>query len=106
MTRLGKGLEALLGSDGMNIGSEEFILLPIDTVMPNPYQPRRHFDEIALQELALSIQDKGILQPLVVRRVQDQFQLVAGERRLRAAKLAQFKETKRGKKKKKKKKHK
>lgn len=62
--------------------------LPVDAIGSNPYQPRQRFDEEALQELAASIQRSGLLQPLLVRPHDGAFQLVAGERRLRAARLA------------------
>lgn len=62
------------------------IQVETDKIEPNPYQPRREFDDI--EELAQSIRQNGILQPLTVRRVDDGYQLIAGERRLRAAKLA------------------
>lgn len=61
------------------------IQVEVSKIEPNPYQPRREFDDI--EALAQSIQQNGILQPLTVRRVEDRFQLVAGERRLRAAKM-------------------
>jgi ParB family chromosome partitioning protein len=60
----------------------------IERIAPNPLQPREIFDEAAIDELAASIRDKGLLQPLVVRRVGAGYQLIAGERRLRAAKRA------------------
>lgn len=64
-------------------------LLKIDEIQINPYQPRREFDELALQELAQSIQSNGIIQPLVVRKMPNgSYQLIAGERRLRAARRA------------------
>ena len=62
--------------------------LPVADIRPNPAQPRRFFDEAALRELASSIRRHGILQPLTVRRRGDSWELVAGERRLRAARLA------------------
>lgn len=62
--------------------------LPIDSIHPNPLQPRSVFEPAALHELAQSIRENGIIQPLVVRRAGDAYQLVAGERRLRAAKIA------------------
>lgn len=64
------------------------VFLPVGAVEPNPGQPRYEFPQAALEELAESIRQHGILQPLTVRRVEGSFQLVAGERRLRAAKLA------------------
>jgi len=63
-------------------------LVPVRDVRPNPDQPRKHFDEEKLAELATSIKTHGLLQPIVVRRVDDGFELLAGERRLRAAQLA------------------
>ena len=64
------------------------LYLPVDAILPNPEQPRRHFDPRDLEELAASIRELGILQPLSVRRREGQWELIAGERRLRAAKLA------------------
>ena len=66
----------------------EIIYLPIGRILPNPNQPRRTFDQEALEELSASIHHHGILQPLTVRRTNGTWELVAGERRLRAAKLA------------------
>ena len=66
--------------------------LPINQIRPNPQQPRRHFDVAALEELAESIRTYGILQPLTVRRVSGCYELVAGERRWRAARIAQLRE--------------
>jgi ParB family chromosome partitioning protein len=62
--------------------------LPISQIQPNPHQPRRSFAEASLAELAASIKSTGLIQPIVVRRVGQQYELIAGERRLRAAKLA------------------
>ncbi|NLM37746.1 MAG: ParB/RepB/Spo0J family partition protein [Firmicutes bacterium] len=62
--------------------------IPAENIEPNPYQPRRHFDPESLQELAASIKEHGVLQPLLVRKKGDGYQLIAGERRLRAAKQA------------------
>jgi len=67
---------------------EEVTQLPIDLIEPNPLQPRRVFHQERIGELAQSIRDNGIIQPLVVRRHAERYQLVAGERRWRAAKLA------------------
>lgn len=63
-------------------------MVPLEQIRPNPHQPRRRFDEAALDELAASIREKGILQPLLVRRAGEQYQLIAGERRWQAAKRA------------------
>ncbi len=71
------------------MGEEKRVLrLRVETIRPNPRQPRRLFDEGALRELAASIRRHGVVQPLVVRRRPDGWELVAGERRLRAARLA------------------
>ena len=64
------------------------LFLPLDAIHTNPNQPRRTFDQPALEELAASIRELGVLQPLTVRRREGQWELVAGERRLRAARLA------------------
>jgi ParB family chromosome partitioning protein len=63
-------------------------LVPVTSLVANPAQPRKHFDEEKLEELAASIKARGLLQPIVVRRQGDGFQIIAGERRFRAAKLA------------------
>src|SRR5438045_9625458 len=83
---LGKGLEALLTAPTPAAPSE--LTVAIHEIVPNPEQPRRHFDDEALGQLADSIRRHGLLQPLVVRRVAGHYELIAGERRLRAAKLA------------------
>jgi ParB family chromosome partitioning protein len=62
--------------------------IPIDQITPNPHQPRREFSEVKLAELAESIRTHGLIQPIVVKRVGEGYQLIAGERRLRAARLA------------------
>lgn len=95
--RLGKGLGALLrpedlGEEGNPDG--DYILCDITSIKPNPYQPRQDMNDEALAELSASIQEKGILQPLVVTRDdeagygEDGYILIAGERRLRASKMA------------------
>jgi len=66
----------------------ELIEAPVESIRPNPHQPRRTFDDVALAELAASIQADGVMQPVVVRRVEGGYELVAGERRLRASKRA------------------
>mgnify|MGYP005839081601 CR=1 FL=1 len=85
---LGRGLSALIpaGEEPMKV-----VDVAIDEVFPNPRQPRRRFDEAALAELADSIKEHGLLQPVIVRRVGAGYELVAGERRLRAAKEAGLK---------------
>ncbi len=84
--RLGKGLGALLGNEG-NVAEDEHILqIAVDVIKPNPYQPRKIFDQQAIEELAVSIQEHGIIQPIVVKKAVRGYILIAGERRLRAAK--------------------
>ena len=68
------------------------LLIPIDIIGPNPHQPRKTIKESAIAELALSLKSSGIIQPIIVRRVEDRFELIAGERRWLAAKLAGFTE--------------
>jgi len=68
--------------------SGKVMFLPVEAISPNPEQPRRHFDPEQLEELAASIREMGLLQPLTVRRREGNWELVAGERRLRASKLA------------------
>ena len=85
---LGRGLGALLSSDStIDLGAEPSEV-DLDSIVPGPMQPRTHFDEAALESLAESIRSHGIVQPLLVRRKGDRYELVAGERRWRAAKLA------------------
>jgi len=89
---LGRGLSALLKdtsvSDTFNdavVGS--IIEISLETIQVNPYQPRTYFDEESLRELASSIKELGVIQPITVRKIGDSFQLVSGERRFRASKL-------------------
>jgi ParB family chromosome partitioning protein len=90
MTRkaLGRGLGALLSVDSEPPGDPN--LIQLELINPNPMQPRTHFDEVKLAELAESISANGLVQPLVVRRRGSQYELIAGERRWRAAKLAEL----------------
>jgi ParB family chromosome partitioning protein len=85
--RLGRGLEALLGPTSREQAerSGDLVELAITSIRPNPYQPRYEIDESALDELAASIQASGLLQPIVVRANHGSYQLIAGERRWRAA---------------------
>ena len=69
-------------------GKRQVLELPIDSIYPNPHQPRQQFDPAALEELSRSIAEAGVLQPLSVRRTPAGWELIAGERRLRAARLA------------------
>ena len=90
---LGKGLGALLGADMMETESSGSLYLPISQVESCSGQPRKHFDEESLQELADSITEHGIIQPLTVRKLASgYYQIIAGERRWRAARLAGLQE--------------
>ena len=86
----GRGLDALIDtSDVKTQGSSNLNEIPIDQIEPNPDQPRREFDPTALQELASSIQNMGIIAPITLRQVApDHYQIIAGERRWRASQMA------------------
>ena len=91
MTGLGKGLDALFGPTPVEEQQQENDVLKnlkINEVEPNRNQPRKRFDEEALEELASSIQEYGLIQPIVVTKQDDYYQIIAGERRWRASKLA------------------
>ena len=86
---LGKGLGALLGDVALRTDTSDSLYLPISQIEPYANQPRHHFDEDALQDLADSIREHGIIQPLTVRRLSSgYYQIIAGERRWRAARIA------------------
>jgi len=86
---LGRGLDALIPPPKTPLTSGRTIMnLPPEAIHPNPHQPRKVFDEAKLQELSQSIKEHGVVQPIVVRRVGDKYELVAGERRWRASRLA------------------
>jgi ParB family chromosome partitioning protein len=85
---LGRGLSALLGEEIVKNSGEELLELDLDLIEPNSEQPRSRFTESNLEELAQSIRANGIVQPIVVRRKGTHYQIVAGERRWRAAQLA------------------
>ncbi|MDZ4094753.1 MAG: ParB/RepB/Spo0J family partition protein [Paracoccaceae bacterium] len=100
---LGRGLSALMSDINVNAPSEATaadrprrgdLLVPVEKLFPNPQQPRRDFSAEALEDLAASIRQKGVLQPLIVRQKPetDTYEIVAGERRWRAAQLAQLHE--------------
>ncbi|MDH3346943.1 MAG: ParB/RepB/Spo0J family partition protein [Desulfobulbaceae bacterium] len=86
---LGRGVDALLSADFDNDPNEQFLLLDIDKINPNPNQPRKYFDEEKLNALADSIKERGVIQPLLVTKSKgNRYNLIAGERRLRAARIA------------------
>ncbi|RAN75687.1 chromosome partitioning protein ParB [Bacillus sp. SRB_336] len=95
---MGRGLDALLGGDGDAAPSVlaqegELRILPIQQIQPGKYQPRRHWNDEALDELAASIKAQGLIQPVVVRELgKNSYELIAGERRWRAAQRAQLAE--------------
>lgn len=91
--RLGKGLEALIQPYSAEKIPEHHGVdkISIRSIKPNPHQPRQKFDETSLEELTASIKEKGILTPITVQKVGNQFILIAGERRLRASKKAGLK---------------
>ena len=99
---LGKGLEQLFSSEQVDFESfehdiiestpkKEIVEIPVDEIRSNPYQPRLHFDESGLQELAESIKQVGVLEPIIVKRSIKGYELVAGERRTKASRLAGLK---------------
>lgn len=91
---LGRGLDAILGDVEMaytkefKSGKKDLVLeIDIDKIKPNPYQPRKNFDKTAIAELSASIKRHGLIQPIIVFKKDDEYVLIAGERRLRATKL-------------------
>lgn len=96
---LGKGLEQLFNSEPMDYAhleetivetakESDVILIPVSEIRSNPYQPRQHFDETALEEMAQSIKEFGVLEPIIVKKAIKGYELVAGERRTKASALA------------------
>jgi ParB family transcriptional regulator, chromosome partitioning protein len=95
--RLGRGLEALLGREeggfeADSLEGSELLHVAVDQVDPNPFQPRRHFPPAEIASLADSLRQHGMLQPVLVRAIGERYQLIAGERRLRASIEAQLHE--------------
>lgn len=97
--RLGKGLSSIFGQDvskvlddiqngDMEVERQEQSKIPVDEIRPNPYQPRKVFDDEALKELSSSIKQHGVFTPILVKKSIQGYDLIAGERRLRASKLA------------------
>lgn len=91
---LGKGLGALIPEKILEstVRKEEIVYVQSGQIKPNPFQPREDFDQTSINELAQSIKEKGVIQPLLVRRQGDNYELIAGERRLRAANSLGLKE--------------
>lgn len=90
---LGKGLSSLLGDkpEVVEVEDAESLEIPISAIENNPYQPRNQFDTDALNELSESIKIQGVIQPIAVRRIENGYQLISGERRLKASQLAGLK---------------
>lgn len=91
-TGLGKGLNALMAESSAEVGQDAETTLPISRIKPNPNQPRSNFDEEALEQLADSIAQHGVLQPILVRKKGSHYEIVAGERRYQASKMAGLEE--------------
>lgn len=94
--KLGRGLDALMGEideayDNEGSSKDSIVELELKSIRPNPYQPRKHFDDESLQELSESIKHDGLIQPVVVTEDVDGYILIAGERRYRATKIAKLK---------------
>ena len=96
---LGKGLEELFSTEVLDFDSleekivnetpkEEIIEIRLDELRSNPYQPRKIFDEVALNELAASIKEHGVFQPIIVKKSIKGYEIIAGERRVKASKIA------------------
>jgi ParB family chromosome partitioning protein len=86
---LGRGLDALIpDAEPGSGGPEDYFQCDIDRIRPNRYQPRLHFSETELEDLSRSIREQGVIQPLLIRESDGSYELIAGERRLRASKLA------------------
>ncbi|TVY10703.1 ParB/RepB/Spo0J family partition protein [Paenibacillus cremeus] len=83
---LGKGLDALLPALSIN-DDDKVVEIPLPQLRPNPYQPRRNFNDESIQELAASIKEHGVIQPIIVRSVLKGFEIIAGERRFRASQV-------------------
>mgnify|MGYP000197522388 CR=1 FL=1 len=89
--RIRRSLQDLLKENEIEVKeNEEIIDIPLDQISPNPFQPRKHFDQDALKELSDSIRINGVLQPIIVKKINNGYLLVAGERRCRASELAGF----------------
>jgi ParB family chromosome partitioning protein len=88
---LGRGITALIPEKEIET-HEKILYLTLDQIKPNPFQPREDFDTHSLEELTQSIKEKGVIQPILVRRKGDDYELIAGERRLRAANILNLKE--------------
>jgi ParB family chromosome partitioning protein len=89
---LGRGLESLIPTKEKDVFQEGYRMIPINAIKRNPYQPRAPIDESEIRDLVASIKEKGVIEPIIVKRSGDGFILAAGERRLKAARTAGLKE--------------
>ena len=92
MGRLGKGLDALISKGVKDTVTSRPVLIPVARIRSNPYQPRKDFDPDGLKELADSIREQGLIHPIIVRKKGEGYEVVVGERRLRASVMAGIKE--------------
>jgi ParB family chromosome partitioning protein len=86
-SRLGRGIDAIF-ADSIQEEGTQVVEIPVDEIYPNPIQPRKSFDEKAIAELAASIKSHGLISPILVRRTNTRYEIIAGERRYQACKLA------------------
>ncbi|HPW69243.1 MAG: ParB/RepB/Spo0J family partition protein [Deltaproteobacteria bacterium] len=86
-SRLGRGIDAIF-ADSVHEDGVQVIDIPVDEIYPNPVQPRKSFDEKTIAELAASIKSHGLISPILVRRTNTRYEIIAGERRYQACKLA------------------
>ena len=90
--RLGRGLESLITASEMSKPKEKIEKVHLVDIIPNPFQPRKRFGEVKMEELVNSLREKGIIQPILVRPKDDKFEIIAGERRWRAAQKLELEE--------------
>ena len=102
-SRLGRGLDSLFGQQNVTDILEDIengkdqrsqLMIPVSEIRPNPYQPRKIFNKEALEELSLSIQQHGVFTPILVKKSISGYELITGERRWRASKMANLEEIK------------
>lgn len=89
---LGRGIDALISKEEKEVFQEGYRMIPINDIKPNPYQPREKIAESQIKDLIASVKEKGVIEPIIVKRLNNQFVLAAGERRFRAAQLAGLQE--------------
>ncbi|KUK72495.1 MAG: Chromosome (Plasmid) partitioning protein ParB / Stage 0 sporulation protein J [Clostridiales bacterium 38_11] len=89
---LGKGLSALITEELDKIDENSIVSIKLDLIVPNPMQPRKSIDDEKIDELARSIERHGVIQPIIVKKVEDHYQIIAGERRWKASRKAGLKE--------------